>query len=141
MSSPGKKPVIRSQTREIIFNVFKYFKSVKSLLYIRCFCTNHPDLNPIELIWATVKNNVSKKNITFKLEDVRKLAEHEFDQITPEEWQKRCQHVINIEQKYLENEAFIDIHTEINPLIINLNDDSSTSSSESEENHYSDSTE
>jgi hypothetical protein len=29
MSSPGKKPVIRSQTREIIFNVFKYFKSVK----------------------------------------------------------------------------------------------------------------
>jgi hypothetical protein len=86
----------------------------------------HPDLNPIELIWATVKNNVSKKNITFKLEDVRKLAEHEFDQITPEEWQKRCQHVINIEQKYLENEAFTDIHTEINPLIINLKDDSST---------------
>jgi hypothetical protein len=101
----------------------------------------HPDLNPIELIWATVKNNVSKKNITFKLEDVRKLAEHEFDHITPEEWQKRCQHVINIEHKYLENEAFTDIHTEINPLIINLNDDSSTSSSESEENHYSDSTE
>jgi transposase len=101
----------------------------------------HPDLNPIELIWATVKNNVSKKNITFKLEDVRKLAGHEFDQITPEEWQKRCQHVINIEQKYLENEAFTDIHTEINPLIINLNDDSSTSSSESEENHYWDSTE
>jgi hypothetical protein len=74
------------------------------------------------------------------LEDVRKLAEHEFDQITPEEWQKCCQHAINIEQKYLENEAFTDIHTEINLLIINLNDDSSTGSSESEENHYSDST-
>jgi hypothetical protein len=40
-----------------------------------------------------------------------------------------------------QNETFTDIHTEINPLIINLNDDSSTSSSESEENHYSDSTE
>nr|XP_023023084.1 uncharacterized protein LOC111511303 [Leptinotarsa decemlineata] len=52
----------------------------------------HPDLNPIELIRVTVKNNVSQKNVIFKLKNVRKLAEHEFDQITSEEWR----HVVDI---------------------------------------------
>jgi transposase len=34
----------------------------------------HPDLNPIELIWATIKNNVGQKNVTFKLQDAERLA-------------------------------------------------------------------
>ncbi|CAH1104651.1 unnamed protein product [Psylliodes chrysocephalus] len=41
----------------------------------------HPDLNPIEVFWATVKNNVSQRNVTFKLED-------EFNKIVMEEWKK-----------------------------------------------------
>nr|XP_023028830.1 uncharacterized protein LOC111516995 [Leptinotarsa decemlineata] len=99
-----------------------------------------PDLNSIELIWATDKKNVSQKNLTSKLEDMRKLAEHEFDQITSEEWQKCCRHIVDIERKYWGNETFTDIQTEANPVIINSNDDSSTSSSsEDEENLYSDS--
>jgi transposase len=30
----------------------------------------HPELNPIELIWATVKNWVAQNNTTFKMDDV-----------------------------------------------------------------------
>jgi hypothetical protein len=88
----------------------------------------HPDLNPIELIWATIKNNVGQKNVTFKLQDAERLAKNEFNQITTEDWRKRCQHVIKIEDKYLENEPQIDHFEEVNELIINLEDDSSSES-------------
>lgn len=82
----------------------------------------HPDLNPIELIWATVKNNVAARNINFKMEDVRKLTEEEFSRITQEDWQQRCKHVVNIEDKYLESEILVDETTE--SLIINVNNES-----------------
>jgi transposase len=35
----------------------------------------HAELNPIELIWGTVKNWVAEKNVTFKLDDVIKLTD------------------------------------------------------------------
>lgn len=38
----------------------------------------HPELNPIENIWAIVKNYVALHNITFKMDDVRKLPEDKF---------------------------------------------------------------
>jgi hypothetical protein len=53
---------------------------------------------------------------------------NEFNQITTEDWRKRCQHVIKIEDKYLENEPQIDHFEEVNELIINLEDDSSSES-------------
>jgi transposase len=34
----------------------------------------HPELNPIEKIWASVKNWVAVHNTTFKLKDVEQLA-------------------------------------------------------------------
>ncbi|KAJ8911142.1 hypothetical protein NQ315_004432 [Exocentrus adspersus] len=45
----------------------------------------HPDLNPIEMVWAQIKNNVAKRNVTFKLDDVKKLTEEEFSALTPPE--------------------------------------------------------
>lgn len=82
----------------------------------------HPDLNPIENIWAQVKNNVAQKNVHFKLDIVNGLVEAEFDAVTIEDWNKRCQKVIRNENKYLENEHHIDIITD--ELIININNDS-----------------
>lgn len=84
----------------------------------------HPDLNPIELIWATVKHNVGARNVTFKLDDARMIAEEEFSKITPEDWKKRCDHVIKVEDKYMEHEVFVDNLSEVEPLIINLQDSS-----------------
>jgi len=42
----------------------------------------HCQYNPIELIWAQVKNKVATKNNTFKLVDIKKLTHEALDSIT-----------------------------------------------------------
>ncbi|GJQ83877.1 hypothetical protein Trydic_g6755 [Trypoxylus dichotomus] len=64
----------------------------------------HPDLNSIELIWATVKNNVTERNVDCKIQDIHKIAEEESSRISEEDWQQHCKHVVNIKNKYLESE-------------------------------------
>jgi hypothetical protein len=83
----------------------------------------HPDLNPIGLIWATVKRKVATRNTNFKINDTWKLAEEEFALITADQWKKRCRHVIDIEKAYMDNKQIVDVRTE--ELIINLTEDSS----------------
>jgi transposase len=46
----------------------------------------HPELNPIEKIWASVKNWVAVHNTTFKLKDVEQLARRRFSEITADNW-------------------------------------------------------
>jgi hypothetical protein len=46
----------------------------------------HPELYPIDKMWAMIKNWVAVKNVTFQLQDVRKLAEEKFSSITKDEW-------------------------------------------------------
>jgi len=41
--------------------------------------------NPIELIWAQVKGEVAKKNNTFKMANVEKLAHAAMDAVTQED--------------------------------------------------------
>ena len=50
----------------------------------------HPDLNPTEKIWGTVKTRIAAKNVTFKLQDVQQLAEQNFVSVTMEEWTVVC---------------------------------------------------
>lgn len=64
------------------------------------------------------------RNTTLKLDDVRKLVEEEFHRINEEDWVKRCQHVMKVEEDYKSREYLIDIITESNEIIINLEDSS-----------------
>ena len=68
----------------------------------------HPELNPIEKIWATVKNWVASRNTTFKLADVEALTRQKFSEITVEEWVNICQHVTKHEQELIEREHIFD---------------------------------
>lgn len=84
----------------------------------------HPDLNPIEKIWALVKNHVATCNTTFKLDDVWKLAVEKFNNVGVQEWQNICAHVAKAEQEYMKREYFID---QVAELVIRVGADSDDS--------------
>ncbi|KAF2881628.1 hypothetical protein ILUMI_24540 [Ignelater luminosus] len=86
----------------------------------------HCDLNPIELIWADMKNYVAEKNTTFKFQDMKTIFFKAVGTITAQKWKNCIQHVKNnIEQKLWDLDNVIEIH--VKPLIINVGEDSSTS--------------
>lgn len=68
----------------------------------------HPELNPIELIWAEVKNWVATNNTTFTIEDVKQLTVQKFGEITRESWQKKCDHVKKVEEDYVTSQPQIE---------------------------------
>jgi protein subunit release factor A len=92
----------------------------------------HPELNPIEKMWAMVKNGVAMKNVTFQSEDFRKLAEEKFSSITKEEWLPVCKHVQKVEEKYIQIEHLVDNIAK--ELVIILESSDSDMSEEDEDN-------
>lgn len=89
----------------------------------------HCELNPIELIWADVKNYVASRNTSFKFSDVKNLFNDAILTITPEKWNKCVQHVVNkVELKFWELDNIVECMVE--PLIIRVSDDSDSSDSD-----------
>lgn len=92
----------------------------------------HCELNPIELIWADIKNYVADKNKTFKFADTKELFNEAVTSITSEKWQKCVQHVQQkVEQRMWHLDNLIEIQVE--PLIINVDENSTSSSYSSSE--------
>ena len=52
----------------------------------------HPELNPIELAWAYLKNNISSQNFEFKMDAVLALAKGVLENITQQMFFKFCEH-------------------------------------------------
>ncbi|CAK9822948.1 hypothetical protein ANTRET_LOCUS5679 [Anthophora retusa] len=95
----------------------------------------HCELNPIEMIWAQVKNYVAARNSTFKFCDMVRLFTEAINVVTPENWKKCIDHVItDFEEKFWQLDGIIE--SAIEPFIINLNDsdDSSVSNTSCESN-------
>lgn len=92
----------------------------------------HCEFNPIELIWAQVKGEVSRRNTTFKLGDVKNLFNAAIQNVSAENWQKCIAHTERVEDRMWE----VDIRAEVvvEPLIIQL----STSRDEEIESDSSD---
>lgn len=82
----------------------------------------HPDLNPIELVWADVKNDLASNYINSSLDDKITIITRLFSEFTPEKWQKCDDHVQKIENQYWNHDMrFDDVMDE---LIINLENES-----------------
>ncbi|XP_015379884.1 PREDICTED: uncharacterized protein LOC107173741 [Diuraphis noxia] len=94
----------------------------------------HCQYNPIELIWAQVKGEVAKKNNTFKMADVEKLAHAAMDAVTQEDWQKCVAHAEKIQDEDNSKEILRDVMLE--PIIITLQDDDSDWGDEDDEDIF-----
>lgn len=86
----------------------------------------HPELNPIEKIWATVKNWVGTNNVSFKLQDVETLTRQKFSSITVEEWQAIRGHVERVERSFIEKEHLLDTADDSLIFDVNTSSDSDT---------------
>lgn len=85
------------------------------------------ELNPIELIWAQLKNFIRSHNTAGEL-SIQKLMEHAskgFESITHVNWANCCKHVINIENKFWETDQIME---EVEPLIIQVGNESDSDS-------------
>ena len=60
----------------------------------------HPELNPIEMLWAQVKGKCEARNQDFKLAEVERIAREEFAAFSKKNWRKLEPHVIKVEEKY-----------------------------------------
>ncbi|XP_063366293.1 uncharacterized protein LOC134654752 [Cydia amplana] len=89
----------------------------------------HCDLNAIEQIWSLAKRKVGSINMGLTVKEVEKAISTEFGTVTPEDWKKCTNHVLHVEQKYIERDGII---TTLESFIINVTSDRD-SSSESEE--------
>lgn len=85
----------------------------------------HPELNPIELIWADVKNWVAARNVTFLHDDVIKLCTQKFNSIGPEQWKPKIDHCLEIEVEYRNQQGVLE--NAIDSFIIDLGENSETS--------------
>ncbi|XP_072386551.1 uncharacterized protein [Diabrotica undecimpunctata] len=88
----------------------------------------HCELNPIELVWAQIKSEVSRKNTTFKIHDVKQLFLEAVNNVKPENWEKAVNHTIKEEEKMWKLDNITD--KMIEPVIINLGSESSSSESD-----------
>lgn len=81
------------------------------------------ELNPIELAWAQLKYYIRIHNTTgdFSIKILKELVENGIRSITPEDWQKNCRHVVDIENRFWETDQHME---EVEPLIITVNNDS-----------------
>ena len=84
----------------------------------------HPQLNPIELVWAETKRLVALNNTTFKLKDIKNLTKTALSTIDKDYWNKCEDHVSANEQGYWDREG---LHFDQPSLIINMEEGSSDS--------------
>ena len=83
----------------------------------------HCDLNPIELIWSQLKGFVRSRNATGRMDDIERPLQEGFQAVTTEDWARCCRHVIDLEQKYWEDDGVIE---QIEPVVVSLQSDSSS---------------
>lgn len=99
------------------------------------------DLNAIEFVWAQVKHHVRSKNTAgnMSLTALQDLVNDAMGSVSPSDWKKYVDHVINIEKDYWNKDGIME--DAVDQVIVRLGDDSETSDSEtttSDDNESSD---
>ena len=90
----------------------------------------HCVFNPIELMWAWIKEQVAKRNTTFKIADVKELVTAVITEVSAEHWRKAFEHCEKCMDEAWVNDGLQEEHVE--RLIIEVGEDDSSSSSSSD---------
>ena len=85
----------------------------------------HCEFNPIELIWAQVKDYIRKNNTKFCMSHVRNVFEKAIDSVSVQNWRDVCRHAQERETFYWERDQLMD--RLYDRFIINLENDSDDS--------------
>jgi len=79
----------------------EYNKIHKTDLKLLMLPVAHPELNPIELMWSGIKKHVRTHNKTFKMKDIKPLAETYRDtQDEKNHWKKCYKHMEKVINNY-----------------------------------------
>ncbi|XP_050294327.1 uncharacterized protein LOC126734670 [Anthonomus grandis grandis] len=75
------------------------------------------ELNPIELVWAQLKNYIRSHNTTgdLAMKNLAQLVQDGIESLTPLHWVNCCKHVMEIENKFWETDQIME---EVEQLII-----------------------
>ena len=76
----------------------------------------HADLNLIELILATMKGYIARRNVSFKMTDVLPLTHDAIAAVIEDDWVSSCKHVEEVERKYWD--ADIAMEAEMEKIVI-----------------------
>jgi len=60
----------------------------------------HPELNPIEIVWGTVKMALKRANVDFTIAALKASVDIEFAKITADVWCRYEDHAIKMEERY-----------------------------------------
>jgi hypothetical protein len=71
------------------------------------------DLNPVELIWADMKQWLRADNTTFHINDIKRICEQGFKETQAVEWNSVCEYVEKLEKRYYEEEGVMENMTEM----------------------------
>jgi len=101
----------------------------------------HPELNPIEMVWGTVKVALRYANVAFNLTRLQELVDVEFNKMSAAIWAKNEDHAISMEDHFMDIAAMrVEVEDRADEMDIELEDADSdgvndcTSSEEDGEN-------
>ncbi|XP_075984931.1 uncharacterized protein LOC142982355 [Anticarsia gemmatalis] len=92
----------------------------------------HPDLNPMELAWASIKAHVAKQTTPMVVERLIELVEEKLALMSETEWAELCEKVKQVENEYIDSDSIIDQLTETYTICDSDAGSDSESQSESE---------
>ena len=64
----------------------------------------HPELNPIELVWAYIKARVAKRNVSFKVAEVKVMVKEAIAEMPVHVWRRCVKHVMKQELLYAKHD-------------------------------------
>ena len=92
--------------------------------------------NSIELIWATMKGYIARRNVSFKITDVIQLTHDVIAAVTEDDWASSCRHVEEVERKYWD--ADIAVEAEMEKIVIHVTSSDEDTDTATEFSDYSD---